>query len=364
MATTDMTMITDTPITREEVAMLFTGSVKAQAEIVNQFKEEIHNYFSEQLSQSADTFSKLVDRNERLAMRIEAALDNQQQQTQDALTGFAAVTTEKLKHERDISTELKKYLLDQKQFMSECLRQQVASSTRTEEYQKEAVSKIKDLFNFLPVASQANETFARPINPEPRLENKVVRPMLDKSSLKAWKQDIWKVLDAIAPKYGVGAPMVCSYVYQKMRSKYGVDVDALFANRKNRDRDTSKMLMCMHDARLGQKFEEALLDLYCEAMEKTPAVKKPQLPGSLIAQRIPENIRMSCRALYPNLSDKLAINRVYRKMEQISGLNLAKYIDTHRKDIEYKQFSKAYFVSRDKKLMSYFNRAIKELREG
>lgn len=188
--------------------------------------------------------------------------------------------------------------------------------------------------------------------------------MLDKSSLKAWKQDIWKVLDAIAPKYGVGAPMVCSYVYQKMRSKYGVDVDALFANRKNRDRDTSKMLMCMHDARLGQKFEEALLDLYCEAMEKTPAVKKPQLPGSLIAQRIPENIRMSCRALYPNLSDKLAINRVYRKMEQISGLNLAKYIDTHRKDIEYKQFSKAYFVSRDKKLMSYFNRAIKELREG
>lgn len=300
MSTTDMTMVTDTPITREEVAMLFTGSMKIQTDMLERFTKKMEDFFNERLREQYAANERLVQQNAEIANTIKSTLSAKE--IQDA------------------------------------------------EYAKNMAELVGRLSVTPPPIEETNQ--------------KIVRPILDKSSLKAWKRDVWKVLDAIAPKYGIGAPMVCSYVYQKMKSKYGIDVDTLFTNRKNRDRDTSKMLMCMHDARLGQKFEEALLDLYCEAMEKTPTVKKPLLPGSLMAQRIPESIRMSCRALYPNLSDKLAVNRVYRKMEQISGLNLAKYIDAHRKDIEYKQFSKAYFVSRDKKLMSIFDRAIKELREG
>lgn len=355
MSTTDMTMVTDTPITREEVAMLFTGSMKIQTDMLEGFTKKIEDFFSERLREQYAANERLVQQNAEIANTIKSALSAKEIQDAEYAKNMAELVGSQAKKNLEAATAMKDAVTSQVSQMADI------ASTITNMLDRQGTMYCKiteDIFNKL--GRQPSVT------PPPIEETnqKIIRPILDKSSLKSWKQDIWKVLDAIAPKYGIGAPMVCSYVYQKMKSKYGIDVDALFTNRKNRDRDTSKMLMCMHDARLGQKFEEALLDLYCEAMEKATAVKKPQLPGSLMAQRIPENIRMSCRALYPNLSDKLAVNRVYRKMEQISGLNLAKYIDAHRKDIEYKQFSKAYFVSRDKKLMSYFNQAIKELREG
>lgn len=355
MSTTDMTMVTDTPITREEVAMLFTGSMKIQTDMLEGFTKKMEDFFSERLREQYAANERLVQQNAEIANTIKSALSAKEIQDAEYAKNMAALVGAQAKKNLEAATAMKDAVANQVSQMADI------TSTMTSMLDRQGTMYRKiteDIFNKL--GRQPSVT------PPPIEETnqKIIRPILDKSSLKSWKQDIWKVLDAIAPKYGIGAPMVCSYVYQKMKSKYGIDVDALFTNRKNRDRDTSKMLMCMHDARLGQKFEEALLDLYCEAMEKATAVKKPQLPGSLMAQRIPENIRMSCRALYPNLSDKLAVNRVYRKMEQISGLNLAKYIDAHRKDIEYKQFSKAYFVSRDKKLMSYFNQAIKELREG
>lgn len=355
MSTTDMTMVTDTPITREEVAMLFTGSMKIQTDMLEGFTKKMEDFFSERLREQYAANERLVQQNAEIANTIKSALSAKEIQDAEYAKNMAELVGSQAKKNLEAATVMKDAVTSQVSKMADI------ASTITNMLDRQGTMYCKiteDIFNKL--GRQPSVT------PPPIEETnqKIIRPILDKSSLKSWKQDIWKVLDAIAPKYGIGAPMVCSYVYQKMKSKYGIDVDALFTNRKNRDRDTSKMLMCMHDARLGQKFEEALLDLYCEAMEKATAVKKPQLPGSLMAQRIPENIRMSCRALYPNLSDKLAVNRVYRKMEQISGLNLAKYIDAHRKDIEYKQFSKAYFVSRDKKLMSYFNQAIKELREG
>lgn len=355
MSTTDMTMVTDTPITREEVAMLFTGSMKIQTDMLEGFTKKMEDFFSERLREQYAANERLVQQNAEIANTIKSALSAKEIQDAEYAKNMAALVGAQAKKNLEAATAMKDAVTSQVSQMADI------ASTITSMLDRQGTMYCKiteDIFNKL-----GRQSFVTP-SPVEETKQKIIRPILDKSSLKAWKHDIWKVLDAIAPKYGIGAPMVCSYVYQKMKSKYGIDVDALFTNRKNRDRDTSKMLMCMHDARLGQKFEEALLDLYCEAMEKAPAVKKPQLPGSLMAQRIPENIRMSCRALYPNLSDKLAVNRVYRKMEQISGLNLAKYIDAHRKDIEYKQFSKAYFVSRDKKLMSYFNQAIKELREG
>lgn len=355
MSTTDMTMVTDAPITREEVAMLFTGSMKIQTDMLEGFTKKMEDFFSERLREQYAANERLVQQNAEIANTIKSALSAKEIQDAEYAKNMAALVGAQAKKNLEAATAMKDAVTSQVSQMADI------ASTITSMLDRQGAMYCKiteDIFNKL-----GRQSFVTP-SPVEETKQKIVRPILDKSSLKAWKHDIWKVLDAIAPKYGIGAPMVCSYVYQKMKSKYGIDVDALFTNRKNRDRDTSKMLMCMHDARLGQKFEEALLDLYCEAMEKAPAVKKPQLPGSLMAQRIPENIRMSCRALYPNLSDKLAVNRVYRKMEQISGLNLAKYIDAHRKDIEYKQFSKAYFVSRDKKLMSYFNQAIKELREG
>lgn len=354
MSTTDMTMVTDTPITREEVAMLFTGSMKIQTDMLEGFTKKMEDFFSERLREQYAANERLVQQNAEIANTIKSALSAKEIQDAEYAKNMAALVGAQAKKNLEAATAMKDAVTSQVSQMADI------TSTMTSMLDRQGTMYCKiteDIFNKLGKQSSVTPP------PVEETNQKIVRPILDKSSLKAWKHDIWKVLDAIAPKYGIGAPMVCSYVYQKMKSKYGIDVDALFTNRKNRDRDTSKMLMCMHDARLGQKFEEALLDLYCEAMEKAPAVKKPQLPGSLMAQRIPENIRMSCRALYPNLSDKLAVNRVYRKMEQISGLNLAKYIDAHRKDIEYKQFSKAYFVSRDNKLMSYFNQAIKELRE-
>lgn len=357
MATTDMTMVTDTPITREEVAMLFTGSMKIQTDMLEGFTKKMEDFFNERLREQYAANERLVQQNAEIVNTIKSALSAKEIQDAEYAKNMAALVGAQAKKNLEAATAMKDAVTSQVSQMADI------TSTMTSMLDRQGAMYRKiteDIFNKFGRQSSVTP----PSVPVEETNQKVIRPILDKSSLKAWKQDIWKVLDAIAPKYGVGAPMVCSYVYQKMKSKYGIDVDALFTNRKNRDRDTSKMLMCMHDARLGQKFEEALLDLYCEAMEKTPAAKKPLLPESLMAQRIPESIRMSCRALYPNLSDKLAVNRVYRKMEQISGLNLAKYIDAHRKDIEYKQFSKAYFVSRDKKLMSIFDRAVKELREG
>ena len=309
---TDMAMITDAPITREEVLMLFTGSVKAQEEIVKTVLQETKNYFENELKQHTIALTKIVDRNESIAAKIEAALSNAGDNAK--LIGLA---NEQLKATREM---------------------------------RNVISNMDSHIH--PKMLDDHETT-------------IVRPILDKSSLKAWKQDVWNVLNAIAPKYGVGAPMVCSYVYQKMKSKYGVDVNILFENRKNRDRDTSKMLMCMHDARLGQQFEDALLDLYCEAMTKeTPGNKKSVVPESIVVRLIPDNLKSVCRELYPELSDIMALNRIYFKMEQISGLNIANYIKANKSKIRYSKFGKAYFVSKDKKLMSIFNRAVKELKEG
>jgi hypothetical protein len=355
---TDMAMITDTPITREETAMLYVGSVQAIADIVKKFGDEIHEFFAEQTSQFANTLSMMVDRNERLVTKIENYIDNDQKVSADTLKEFRG------------------YVSDQKTFMDKCVKQQEASSvlmekslkqtaSRMDEYQKENISAIKNFVNGISFQKGASSQYTESMTPE------VVRPVLDKSSLKSWKQDVWRILNALAPKYGVGAPMVCSYVYQKMYSKFGIDVNTLYANRKNRERDTSKMLMCMHDARLGQQFEEALLDLYCEAMKKTSDANaapesrtKNEMPESLVVQRIPPEMKKVIQSLYPGLPVSSAVRRVYLKMEQMSGLNLSDYIERNKSKIKYKSFGKSYFISKDKMLSTLFNRAVKELKEG
>lgn len=90
----NMSSITSAPITREEVAMLFTGSVKAQAEIVENFNKKLDKYFGEKLKEQAEALTKLVTRNELAVTRIENAIAYQIEQNQEIAKGFSAALSE------------------------------------------------------------------------------------------------------------------------------------------------------------------------------------------------------------------------------------------------------------------------------
>ena len=229
MATTDMTMVTDTPITREEVAMLFTGSMKIQTDMLEGFTKKMEDFFNERLREQYAANERLVQQNAEIVNTIKSALSAKEIQDAEYAKNMAALVGAQAKKNLEAATAMKDAVTSQVSQMADI------TSTMTSMLDRQGAMYRKiteDIFNKFGRQSSVTP----PSVPVEETNQKVIRPILDKSSLKAWKQDIWKVLDAIAPKDGVGAPMVCSYVYQKMKSKYGIDVDALFTNRKNRDR--------------------------------------------------------------------------------------------------------------------------------
>lgn len=108
----NMSSITGAPITREEVAMLFTGSVKAQAEIVENFNKKLDKYFGEKLKEQAEALTKLVTRNELAVTRIENAIAYQIEQNQEIAKGFSAALSEQSNINNERSNKIANLMFD------------------------------------------------------------------------------------------------------------------------------------------------------------------------------------------------------------------------------------------------------------
>ena len=363
----DMNNITDTPITREEIGMLFTGSVKAQGDLVKQITKEISEgikgYFDEQQKQMTAALSKIVDRNNVTSAKIECAMEDMSRQSAEAAKTLGAMSLAY----KNWGEDSKKHMAEQSKAIGDFIAKQsniVENQKKIQEQyldlNRETIQLIKDAFTSGGLSgSQVKKAKAATVGPSAPSE--VALPTLKRYPINDYMNGLWSMMRAIAPKHGISVPLVCSLVYKRMEKKYGTDVDSLYMSPKM-SRYSSKMKMCVGEAKLSKQFEDALFELYAEAMCKKES-KRQKTYKSVAAMHAPSSIKKACRALAPNIVEGVTLRRIYKKMSDISGIDLNTYIKKNAKAIPFKYFSKAYFIAQDKTLMPLFDKAVEALKE-
>lgn len=346
-----MEQITEDQITNDEIGMLLSGSIKSQedvlamatkaqsdmltnsvklqSDILTTFTQKLDAFFAERLKEQVDTNTALVEQNKQLA-----------QQNQE--------------------------LINQNKKMYKNLANKLNRVAKAVDKQTEANAKAAEEYSTL--VHRLDERFIEVPN---------------SGTTAKWKNDAWAAARQIAVKIGKPTQAIWGQAYKKMKDNYNVDVDVLFAARKDPVRDATRLKMCMNNEQLAATLEKALVDMWNEANEEGAASPQPSPQGAAAnvannqkprkanvykgewynALHIPADIRNTCKELYPNFSDIQAFRKVFRKMKDISALDINEYIERNRSLIKYKYFTHSYFISKDAVLKALFDRAVEELRK-